>query len=226
MRRSFLEKEAFNIKGSRLDIAHPVRDDTFLGSIMAILENQFKFGNVAFKPGDVFLDLGCNIGIISCYVAKIYPFIRVVGFDASTISINCAKINSLKNNLINTEFYNLGIGIKNQKNVEFLSNSKEITGLIRADLDSENRTDSYTCDVVTLSDIVDSKILCIENIKYLKVDIEGDEFDLFNYLFNERSDILDKIEYLHLEIHKMKDDLIIKTLKEKVINRFGQKLLS
>ena len=42
----------------------------------------------------------------------------------------------------------------------------------------------YFCDMITMGDIMDSKILNIKNIKYLKVDIEGGEFKMFDYLFN------------------------------------------
>jgi hypothetical protein len=55
------------------------------------------------------------------------------------------------------------------------------------------------------------------------MDIEGGEFCIFNRLFNERQDLLSKIEYLHLEIHEFKE-LDPDGLRAKVKTYFGDRV--
>ena len=55
------------------------------------------------------------------------------------------------------------------------------------------------------------------------MDIEGGEFDVFERLFSERKDILSKIKFLHLEIHKF-EHKPHKQLEEDVRNTFGQRV--
>lgn len=200
-------KEFFiSIEDTNLSIISPYNDDTIYGTIESIRENFFKINEINFKDGDYFIDLGCNIGLLSCYVAKKFPFVRVLSFDASPISIGCLKVNIFKNELSNIQVFHKAIGGKTEKNIKFYSNNKEISTLIEEKLDTEDRKDFYYCDKVDILDLLESPVLGIDKVKYLKIDIEGSEFEVFDSIFKKNPDILNKIEYLNLEIHKRPEE--------------------
>lgn len=207
-----------------LAITGPKGDGTAWGTMSGIKKNEFRFDKVKFLGGDVFLDLGCNIGVISCFVAKMFPQVNVIGIDASPVAIRLAKINATNNKLINTYFFNVAVGTEDKKNVSFYSNSKEITCLIDEKF-KRGYIDEYHCNLVSLATIIETAILGIDKIKYLKVDIEGNEFELFDYLFDQRPDLLDKIEYIHLEVHNYKE-LAPEKLRIRVKEKFGEKCLA
>ena len=37
----------------------------------------YNFDDINFEPGDVVIDIGANIGIVSIYLAKRYPFLKI-----------------------------------------------------------------------------------------------------------------------------------------------------
>jgi hypothetical protein len=43
----------------------------------------YDFSEIAFKPGDVIIDLGAHIGVISIFLAKKHPDATVHAFDPS-----------------------------------------------------------------------------------------------------------------------------------------------
>ncbi len=215
-----------SIKNVNLTVSFPTGDQTFHGTSAAIREDQFQFSKIDFNENDVFLDLGCNIGLISCFLAKRFPAIRVYGFDASPIAIDYARWNANQNDIKNVLFFNKAIGAKTcRKATQFFSDSKNKTTLIEKRLDNENRTDCYLAKKISLKHILNSPVLEINKVKFLKVDIEGGEFEVFNYIFNNCPRILNKIEFLHLEIHKLQG-FGSEGLYKKVLKHFGSRLLS
>ena len=47
-----------------------VSSHTTYGGAASIKNNTYRFDEVDFKKGDVFVDLGANVGLISMYVAS------------------------------------------------------------------------------------------------------------------------------------------------------------
>jgi FkbM family methyltransferase len=203
----------------------PNGDETFFGALSCINEDIFNLNSLKFKDDDVVIDLGCNVGIVSMVMAKLNPNIKIYSFDASEYAVKCFKMGLNDNKIVNTQVYNLAVGGKNEK-ISFSSNSKETSCLQECAFDS-TRTDLYTSiDKIGIDEIFDSKILNIDKVKFLKVDIEGSEFEMLDFIFEKRPDILDRIEFINLEIHahpQFKNR--INEIKEKVSNKFGDRAL-
>lgn len=211
-----------------LNFYGPEGDDTIHGTLIASREGAFHLEKIPFERGDVAVDLGCNVGVVSCFIGKIWPDVMVYGFDASPIACWLARMNAMRNGLFNVTIFNKAIGKQNEKNRKFYSNSKEVSCLLDGELlknSSEKRTDCYKCDVIKLEEIFDNKILGLDRVKFLKCDIEGNEFEVFEDLFDNRMDILDRIEYLHLEVHDYKE-FNPENLRNKIREKFGNKILS
>jgi FkbM family methyltransferase len=99
--------------------------------------------------------------------------------------------------------------------------------LVEGDLAYSSESNKNTTFAIEVDQIKIDKIFdeyCEKNnVKYLKMDIEGGEFDIFDRLFSERKDILSKIKFLHLEIHKF-EHKPYKQLEENVKNIFGSRV--
>ena len=209
------------VKGDPFFYYAPAGDETVCGTYAAIKEDDFKLENINIEDGDVILDLGSNVGF-SCLFAKIYPCTKILAFDANPLACLCAKMNRCRNSITNLEIFNKAIGSENKKDVEFYSNAINISASVEKKYADAQDT-KYKCDSITISDIFDSPILGVEKVKYLKIDIEGGEWDIMNYICDKRRDLIERIENLHLEIHAYP---WAAELKEKVRDYFGDKYLN
>jgi FkbM family methyltransferase len=66
------------------DIELDIEDDLRAGVskiVMKELTTTYQLDTVQLEPGDVILDIGAHVGIVSIYLAKKYPGIRVYAFE-------------------------------------------------------------------------------------------------------------------------------------------------
>ena len=45
------------------------------------IENEYNLNNIDFKEGDIVIDIGGNVGMVSIYLAKKYPFLKIYSFE-------------------------------------------------------------------------------------------------------------------------------------------------
>jgi FkbM family methyltransferase len=141
------------------------------------------------------------------------------------VAIECLNKGIKANNIKNITSYNFAIGDKNQKDVEFLTYNENESCLIQKQLCTNERLKSYKCDMLSIADLFDNYVPKEKIVKYLKIDIETGEFPLFDFVFNNRLDILDRIDYLHCEVHPFDDNNPpSKKLKDQLRNKFGNKV--
>lgn len=193
--------KTFQLNKQPLTFFHAENDDTIFGTLSCLQHGKFHLEEVKFAPGDVFVDIGCNVGLLSLVIAAVNPQIRVLAFDASPLAIACLKRSAAENKLPNIEAYQVAIGDQSAKDVSFFSNGKDVSCLVRDGLNTSNNTFEAKANVIAVDDIFDSPLLGVDNVRYLKLDVEGQEYSIFNRLFDERKDLLPRIDYLHLEIH-------------------------
>ena len=221
MKEIQLRQRTIDLDGKPFTYCFPWGDDTSFGTLAAVNEGVFRLGGIDFDVGDVFVDLGSNICLLSCIVAKTRPNVQVYAFDVNPLACLCGRINAIKNGLTNIQVFNKGIGKINKKGVVFGSNGKEVTASVLSDYDPLHK-DKIVADVISIDEIFDSQLLGIDRVKYLKIDIEGGEFDVMNYVCDNRPDIIERIDHLHLEIHGFPGR---EELDKKVREKFGLKLL-
>lgn len=218
-----LLQKTMDVNGTPLHFIHVENDDTIYGTMSCLQNDKFHFRDVPFGNDDVFIDIGCNVGLVGMVIAKVFPKVKVYSFDASRLAIDCAKIASNLNGFINFEAYNLAIGAVNQPNVTFFSNGKDASCLVEDGLNKSNNVPENTVNKIKIDEIFDSPFLGIDKVKYLKMDIEGGEFEIFDRLFTQRPDILDRIEYLHIEIHPYQEFKPLE-LEAKIRAKWGNKV--
>jgi FkbM family methyltransferase len=205
----------------------PENDSVVPGTVIGMQKDYWDLDKIPFEKDDIFIDIGCSVGIISMVFAKLYPYINIHSFDANPVAIECLRLGIKTNNINNISYYNLAVGAENKKDIKFLTYNENESCLIQNELcDNKNqRLKSYKCDMVSIANIFDNNIPENRKVKYLKIDIETGEFPLFEYIFNSRPDILDRIDYLHCEVHPFDDsNPPSKILKDKLKEKFGKKV--
>lgn len=212
-----------DIGGKRVPFHAPVGDDTIYGTASCLRNDLFHFRDLSFKPGDVVLDIGCNVGLVSLALAILHPAARVFGFDASPTAIECCRRSAAANGLTNLQTFNVGLGAVDARNVHFYSNGKDHSCLVQEGLEQTNPIDDATVNIVAFETLFDTNLLGIDRVRYLKMDIEGGEFAIFERLFAARPDILERIDYLHLEVHPFKH-LDPQGLTDQVKAHFGPRV--
>jgi FkbM family methyltransferase len=217
-----IQRHTISVYQKELHFFMPKGDDCGIGTLSALSKNEFHLNEIGFQNGDVFVDIGCNIGLVSLVAAIMFPQIKIFSFDANPVATECLKLSILANNINNIEVFNLAVGAKDEDSAEFLSYSEQETCTIRKEL-SNPRDVSYKVKVISLENLM--RNIVGKNVKHLKCDIESGEFDLFDHVFSNCPEILDQIDSLHLEVHPFDDsNPRSKKLKEMVRNKFKEKI--
>lgn len=216
-------KNQITINNRPLIFFHPENDSVIPGTLVGLQRGTWHFQEINFQDNDIFVDLGCSVGLISMTIAALYPNVKIYGFDANPVAIECFKMGVNHNTMLNVYPLNFAIGIEDKKNVTFITYNENESCLIEKELSANERNFSYNCNMISIDKIFD-EYLENQKVKFMKVDIETGEFKLFDYLFENRMDILDRIEYLHLEIHPFDQTVpASKRLKEMVESKFKNK---
>lgn len=166
--------------------------------------NDYDFQNIYFKEGDIVIDIGANVGMVSILLAKQFPFLKIYSFEPLKENYD--------NLLKNIELNNIPDGIITAENKAVTKDGR----LINMSINSANKGGSSTADIISINSIMTKENCQIESItleeifkkyninklKLLKIDCEGSEYEI---LYNANTDILNKIENLRGEFHENKD---------------------
>lgn len=145
-----------------------------------ILQNNKKFAN---NKKNLFIDVGANLGIYSLNLAKDYCD-KVLSIEASPVVIKVLEANVLSNSLddfvdiknigfgFNEGFMDLNVSLKNSGMTSFL-NTNEV---INTNKDDQKK---IPIEVVKGDTLINQNYSSAYNISFIKVDVEGFEFDVF-----------------------------------------------
>ncbi|MBE7702821.1 MAG: FkbM family methyltransferase [Cyanobacteria bacterium SIG28] len=161
----------------------------------------YAFEGMDFKPGDVVIDIGANVGMVSIYLAKRYPFLKIYSYEPVLLNFENLKRNlernSIPEGIITAERLavtadgrpvSLKTCIGNTGGSQFADHAGN--GFVQKSVD-------INVPSITLEEII--KKHDIKKIKLLKIDCEGAEHEI---LYNCPTKILKKIEYLRGEFHE------------------------
>lgn len=195
-------------------------EDDPTGGVVKVLMTEvvesYKFHKMKFKPGDVVIDIGAHVGVISIYLAKKYG-VNVYAFEP--VMENYERL--IANIDANSGVYRIwdqdanggryvapmpravtGDGLPVEIRTNLATNSAGSSAWISPN-DKEGEG-VVTVESITLTDIIDKCGLRYNNsypIRLLKIDCEGAEYDI---LENTPADVLAKIESVRGEFHTNK----------------------
>ena len=165
--------------------------------------NEYDF-NIDFKEGDIVIDIGANVGMVSILLAKKFPFLKIYSFEP------------LKENYDN---FIKNIELNNIPKEVITAENKAVTKdgrLITMSINSANKGGSSTTDVISINSIMTKENSQVESItleeifnkyninklKLLKIDCEGSEYEI---LYNADTNLLKNIENLRGEFNENKN---------------------
>jgi FkbM family methyltransferase len=167
---------------------------TASGTYYAIISNKFRFNDVGFNDGDTYVEVGAHNGLLSFYLAKMYPNINIHIFECNPIMVKAINMGIIENNISNITCYPFGLSSETKNSM--LGINLQNTG------GSSLMMHSGHSDKINVNIFDFETILSIFNkIKYIKIDIEGEEFKIFKKLIDEKSSFFDKVEVINLELH-------------------------
>jgi FkbM family methyltransferase len=152
------------------------------------IKDEFVHGIYHFEtdnPRPVIIDGGSNIGVSILYFKRLYPNVRIIGFEPDPAIFRMLSENIERNKLKEVEVFEFGLGEKEGTTTFLADNSA--SGQFG---EGEN---SITVRVTTLSKYIDGPI------DFLKLNIEGQELPVLREL--EASGKLGYVRELVFEYH-------------------------
>lgn len=166
-------------------------------------EHPYYIGDIEFKAGDIILDIGANIGIFSIYLAKRFPDIKILAFEAVRQNYENLKRNIAINQANNVVPHHMAVtgdgrdvdiwSLMDLPGSSFLTDYASlphaISRLGKADFIRKESVSSLSLDQI----LDQNKIsLC----KLLKIDVEGSEEEIL-----KASQKLAQVEFIIGELH-------------------------
>lgn len=189
--------KVLNNRTSTFDIK--VSGDNNIAKIVLIeIDEGYKLNKINFAPGDVIIDIGAHIGLVSISIAKQNPNVKIYAFEV--VPENYQQL--IENIVLN--------GVNNIIPVNCAVTGDGLPVTIYTDLDSNSGGSSaYIQQHKTGKKIISNSISLpdifikynIKTCKLLKIDCEGSEYDIFK---NTPADVMQRINHLRGEFHTNK----------------------
>jgi FkbM family methyltransferase len=167
------------------------------GVIVELAHDIYGFERIPFEAGDVVIDIGAHVGLVSIYLAKRWPFLRIHAFEPHPTNYqNCAD-NLRLNNVSNVHLS--PVAVTADRRPVILRSLRGNTGGATAVYDMPGADSSPAVESMTLDDIVDATLAPGQRCRLLKIDCEGSEYEILP------SPVLARVDFLSGEFH---DDAI------------------
>ena len=132
-----------------------------------------RINNIFKNKKSLFIDCGCSFGSYSVPIAKLNSTdSKVIAIDASSLAIRRLKQNVFLNDINNIEIYNLAIGKE-----EGYANFNEDLNLLPNSGSFRFDSSGKKLRITTLDIILEQQSLDSFEVIFVKMDLEGYEFD-------------------------------------------------
>lgn len=184
------------VDGLNLNISDVSTSETMIHMREQVFDqDEYGIRKMNFKDGDVVIDIGANVGCVSIWLAKKFPFLKIFSFEAHPVNFDNLIKNIKENNVTNVTASNLAVYSDDNRFVEITLNPRNTgsSSIFKVDPFSK---DTAKIKTISLDTIIKSNN--ISNIKFLKLDCEGAEFDIL-----QSSNLINSIpiENIAVEIH-------------------------
>lgn len=165
-----------------------------------ILEEEYKYVINLIQENDLslksMLDFGMNIGLTSVYFSRFFLDLKIKGYEINKDTLDRAKQNFELNQLSTIECFHEGVWSQNTE--LYLDNNFRDGQDWSNQLSSNASGNKIHCKSI-------SEIINKQHVDFVKIDIEGGEFELF-----KSTEYVDSwlpfVQLLAIEIHPEVDD--------------------
>ncbi len=151
-------------------------------------EEIYKF-DASNNPQPLIIDCGANIGLSVLYFKSIYPDAKIIAFEPDEKNFTIAGRNIKNYQLTNVELHQKAVW-NETKELRFLAEGTQISRIV------ENEKIAPSPSVVTMQ-AVRLRDYLTQSIDFLKIDIEGAEFEVMEDI----RDRLHLVKNLFVEYH-------------------------
>lgn len=201
-------------------------DTTFGGTRAGLYQNTFHIFDVPIEDDDVILDIGSNLGVFAIVIGKLYPKTKVHAIEANLTACKLIRMNAGLNGALNVNAHHIAVGDKNLDKINMWTENDYNTCAVKKESPSftgnSHPNSAGKVRQITLESLLNTSLLDIDKVKYLKMDIEGAEIALFNQIFEKTPELLERIEYLNLEVHGDSEEA--DQVREKCQDYYGDKV--
>lgn len=171
-----------------------------IGTVAKIIcreaEKQYALGSIPFEPGDVVLDIGAHVGIISIFLAKKYPFLKIYAFEPTPENREYFEENIKLNNIPPGTIQIFSDAISGDgRTLRLVGNLETNSGGISAVIVPRAGEQIWGTESITLEEIFET--LGLDRVKLLKMDIEGAEYEVLQ----AKPEMLERVDYFVGEFH-------------------------
>ena len=177
--------------------------DSIISNIVAWVQSEmeaYNFNTIDFQEGDIVIDIGANVGMISIYLAKKYPFLKIYAFEPVKQNyenlLKNIEINNINEGIITAENVAITKDRRNMNIITPLNNTGGSSFVIERDLNAINSNINLNVKSITFDDIFEK--YNIDKCKLLKIDCEGAEYEI---LYNASENNLRKCNNMRAEFH-------------------------
>ena len=139
----------------------------------------YDFSEIALQPGDVILDLGAHVGVVSIFLAKTHPGVTIHAFEPSPPVFALLEENLRRNRVSNVIAHNQAVAATAGM-VDLVAHLQSNSAGSTAFLGREHPAghERFRVSSVSLDDIFET--YGIERCPLLKIDVEGSEYDVLH----------------------------------------------
>jgi FkbM family methyltransferase len=162
-------------KGSDL-ISNHLRKELYEDDI-----HQLALKLLINEPSGTVLDIGANLGTFCVPLARKIPKLKFHAFEPQRLISYQLCANVIINSLDNVYTYELALSNKDVSIDLEMPNYAAETNIGAFSIDSEVRKNEYECSTVNTTDRIDLiplDFLTFDNIKLIKIDVEGHELEV------------------------------------------------
>jgi FkbM family methyltransferase len=195
-RRHSFAPDAFpmEVAGVPLDI-----EDTPPGAVAKIVAREatasYHLDQLTFQPGDTVIDIGAHVGVMSLYLAKKWPDIRIIAVEPHPENYARLQRNIVANGVTNVHALNYAMS-GDGRDLTLIGNYAANTGGMG--ICNPPTKDAYgiTVQSLTLAELF--TMFEVGRVALLKVDCEGAEYEILG----QNPTLLDQVDRLVGEFHE------------------------
>ncbi|MGJ3261033.1 MAG: FkbM family methyltransferase [Rhodospirillales bacterium] len=190
--------------------SHSFRDvpesRSLLGFAREFYDDIYGLADLELGGGDVFVDVGANVGFVAISVASRFPDARVIAFEPAPKTFDILKRNLRENGIENVTAINKAVNADG-RDLELMvmhgdsgaSNAFGSDAVVRR-FQSENLGELVRVEATTLDEVFDE--YGIARCAVVKLDCEGAEHEILR-----KTGILERIDRIVMELHIDLSDL-------------------